>query len=251
MLKVFQEGGIRNFDEYMHGNLKKHSKAFDIGSAFHCLILEPDHFHERFHIVDDTEICIKASGEDWKSKNKKPTATKVYKEWYAEQVQPIVDDPAFTVITKEDMDGLEKMQEAIEKVPEAMNLINACDEKESIYTNVIEGIKTKCKVDGLKFDNFMIDLKTTGGSVVDFFKSANNYKYDQQGAFYMDTVGVKEFIFIVVEKNFPYNVGIFQCGDSFIERGRESYKKGLLGLNHYLSNPEFDVDTFYVRDTLY
>ena len=250
MLKIFQNGGIKNYDAYLNGELRVHSKAFDIGSAFHCLILEPDFFHERFHVVDDTEICIKASGADWKKKNKKPTMTTVYKKWYAELVQPIIDSGEYTVISQDDMDLLEIMQSKLLAVKEIKSLLSACDEFEGIYSNEIDGVKTKCKVDGLKFDDFMIDLKTTGGSVKDFISSSYKYNYDQQAAFYMDTVGVSRFIFIVVEKNYPYNVGVFTCGDSFIERGRISYKNSLADLNYYMTKPNFDVESFYFRDIL-
>ena len=250
MLKVFQSGGIKNYDAYLRGELKTYSKAFDIGSAFHCLILEPEFFHERFFVLEDTDICIKASGENWKENNKKPTMTTVYKKWYKEEIQPIIDEGVFTVISQDDMILLETMQSKLMAIPEIKSLLKACDEFEGIYSNEINGIKTKCKVDGLKYDDFMIDLKTTGSSVKDFLSSSYKYGYDQQAAFYTDTVGVKNFVFIVIEKNYPYNVGIFRCGESFIERGRDSYMKGLEDLNHYMSQPNFDVESFYFRDIL-
>jgi len=250
MLKVFQKSGIKNYDKYLQGELKVTSKAFDIGSAFHCLILEPDHFHERFHIFDDEEKCVEISGKDWKANNKKPRSTKAYKEWYAEEIKPIEDDPYTTILTQAEMDNLIKMEEALVNIEEAVNLINACDEKESIYHNKLEGVAVKSKIDGFKYDDFMIDLKTTSGSVKEFIDSCYKYAYDQQAGFYSDVVEVKDFYFIVVESQYPYNVGVFKCGETFLERGKNKYKSGLQDLKYFLENKDFDVDTFYFRETL-
>ena len=60
---------------YLNGELKTSSKAFDIGSAFHCMVLEPEEFSNRYFVVNDEEICDEIGG-------KKPRMTKKYKEWY-------------------------------------------------------------------------------------------------------------------------------------------------------------------------
>ena len=252
MLKVFQNDGIKNYDAYLQGKLRKESAAFNIGSAFHCLILEgTDVFNERYYVWDDSAKCIEISGEDWKEQNKKPRGTKAYKEWYAEEIAPIEANPDITMISADEFETIMKMEEALFNVPEAINLIKACNAYERIYTNEINGIKTKCKVDGIKYDDFIIDLKTTDSSVKEFIKSCYKYKYDQQAAFYTDTVDVKRLFFVVVEKKFPYNVGVFIAGESFLERGREAYTIGLNDLSYFLGNKEFVVDNFYFRDTLY
>jgi hypothetical protein len=39
----------------------------------------------------------------------------------------------------------------------------------------------------------------------------------------MDGFGAKEFVFIVIETNSPHQVGIFRCGELFLEQGRQEY----------------------------
>ena len=251
MLKIFQQSGIKNYDCYLKSELKIKSKALDIGSAFHCLILEPEYFHERFFILDDTEICDSVSGKGWKAKGKKPRSTKGYKDWYADNIQEIEDNPGITIISNEEMNTLKKMEQALSNIPEVVNLIQSCDETETIYYNELNGVKVKSKVDLHKYGQFVGDLKTTSTSVKEFIKSCYKYKYDQQAGFYSDVVNVPRFIFIVVESIYPHNVGVFECSEDFLQRGRDSYQKGLNDLNDYLKNDKFNVNDFYFRETLH
>ena len=241
MLKKFQKGGIRNYKCYLDGELRTTSKAFDIGSAFHCMVLEPEEFNNRYYVFNDEEICAEIGGA-------RPTTTKKYKEWYNNEVLPSAE--GLTIISWEDMNTLDKMFASYSKISEATNLINALDAKETIYTNELEGVKTKCKVDGIKFDSHIVDLKTTSSNVMEFAKSCYKFDYDQAAAMYCDIVDLKEYYFVVVETMYPYNVGIFKADESFLERGREKYKKGLNDLSYYINKP-INVNSFYVQQTLY
>jgi len=242
MLKQFQKGGIRNYMCYLNGELKKSSKAFDIGSAFHCMVLEPEEFSNRYFIIDDEEICEEIGG-------KKPKMTKKYKEWYQNEIIPSAD--GLTILSREQMNNLDKMFASLSKIDEATSLIKACDLVENIYTNNFNGTNVKCKVDGIKFDNFVMDLKTTSSNVMEFEKSCRMFDYDQAAAFYCDIVDVKDYYFVVVETMYPYNVGVFKADDSFLERGRAKYEQGLKDLNYHLSNPDLDVNKKYISQTLY
>ena len=71
----------------------------------------------------------------------------------------------------------------------------------------------------------LVDIKTTQDSSFYSFKgSAYKYGYDRQSAFYGDGFKAERFIFIVIEKSAPYNIGIYECSAEFIEEGREKYK---------------------------
>lgn len=242
MLKQFQKGGIRNYMCYLNGELKTSSKAFDIGSAFHCMVLEPEEFGNRYFVVDDTEICEQIGG-------KKPKMTKKYKEWYQEEV--IDRAKGLTILSQEEMNNLDKMFYSFNKINEATSLIKSCDLVESIYTNNFNGTKVKCKVDGVKFDNFIVDLKTTSSNVMEFAKSCNKFDYDQAAALYCDILDLQEYYFVVVETMYPYNVGIFKADSSFLERGRAKYEQGLKDLTYHLSNPDLDISRKFISQTLY
>jgi len=242
MLKQFQKGGIRNYMCYLNGELKTSSKAFDIGSAFHCMVLEPEEFGNRYFVVDDAEICEQIGG-------KKPRMTKKYKEWYQEEV--IDRAKGLTILSQEEMYNLDEMFYSFNKINEATSLIKSCDLVESIYTNNFNGTKVKCKVDGVKFDNFIVDLKTTSSNVMEFAKSCNKFDYDQAAALYCDILDLQEYYFVVVETMYPYNVGIFKADSSFLERGRAKYEQGLKDLTYHLSNPDLDISRKFISQTLY
>lgn len=242
MLKQFQKGGIRNYMCYLNGELKTSSKAFDIGSAFHCMVLEPEEFGNRYFVVEDTEICEQIGG-------KKPKMTKKYKEWYQEEV--VDRAKGLTILSQEEMNNLDKMFYSFNKINEATSLIKSCDLVESIYTNNFNGTKVKCKVDGVKFDNFIVDLKTTSSNVMEFAKSCNKFDYDQAAALYCDILDLQEYYFVVVETMYPYNVGIFKADSSFLERGRAKYEQGLKDLTYHLSNPDLDISRKFISQTLY
>src|SRR5687767_9617340 len=64
----------RKFIDYKMG-IKEETDAMLYGSMLHCLVLEPDDFFNRYHTIEDGDICNQIGGA-------KPRATKVYKEWY-------------------------------------------------------------------------------------------------------------------------------------------------------------------------
>ena len=70
------------------------------------------------------------------------------------------------------------------------------------------------------------DIKTTTcGTIEAFAKSAEKYGYDRQAAFYLDSVGAKKFVFVVLCKTKENTIFIITCEKSFIEQGRKKYKK--------------------------
>ena len=67
----------------------------------------------------------------------------------------------------------------------------------------------------------------------EFRRSSLKYGYDRQSAFYGDGFKAERFIFIVIEKSAPYNIGIYECSAEFIEEGREKYKNLLSQYKEY------------------
>ena len=67
-----------------------------------------------------------------------------------------------------------------------------------------------------------------------FSKSAANFKYHWQAAFYLDGLRasgdfgeVEDFVFVVVEKEPPYGVGIYRASDQFVQIGRDQYREAM------------------------
>jgi len=91
------------------------------------------------------------------------------------------------------------------------------------------GLQCKCRCDYV-IDDMVIDLKTTGeagASQEVFTKTIVNFKYHLQAAHYLQGTGAKRFIFVAVEKVFPYSVGIYELSPHFIERGYELQEQTL------------------------
>ncbi len=92
------------------------------------------------------------------------------------------------------------------------------------------GLQCKCRCDYV-IDDMVIDLKTTGegGASPDAFtKTIVNFHYHTYKAhYYLQGTGQKRFIFVAVEKVFPYSVGIYELSPHFIERGYELQEQAL------------------------
>ena len=90
----------------------------------------------------------------------------------------------------------------------------------------VTGLPLKCKLDMVYKNSTIYDIKTTTCRTVEAFeKSAEKYGYDRQAAFYLDSVGAKNFVFVVLSKTKKNGIFIIPCTKEFIEQGRKKYKK--------------------------
>jgi exodeoxyribonuclease VIII len=84
----------------------------------------------------------------------------------------------------------------------------------------------------------VVDLKTTkSASKRGFAKSVAEYRYHVQAAIYTDLLEanglfVPEFIFIAVEKTYPYAVGIYKLDQDALDLGRSLYQRDLALYKH-------------------
>ena len=194
------------------------STALEVGKAFHALVLE-----DRVDFV----------GYEGVRRGK-------------EYLQFCEDNSDKIILSKKDAEMVYSMQNALNKCPEACALMynkEDIQKAEVPMTGEWDGIKIKGKADLLverNFDEyFLVDVKTTGGELSEFARSAQYMGYDQQAAFYCHLFGVEKFYFVVITKSFPYDIGIYECSPQFIVRGtikaNESismYKKLFLNGNY-------------------
>ncbi len=80
-------------------------------------------------------------------------------------------------------------------------------------------------------DDVIVDLKTTTDAR-EFERSVFTYGYDIQAAFYTQVAKVidgksRKFVWIVVEKDAPYGVQIYEPSEEVMERGLSLVKKGI------------------------
>jgi exodeoxyribonuclease VIII len=91
-----------------------------------------------------------------------------------------------------------------------------------------------CYGEGDNSRPYLLDLKTTkDASPSGFTGAAEHYRYHVQAAFYLDgwhaATGrwIDEFIFVAVEKEPPYAIGLYRLPAWKIEEGRNLYRRDL------------------------
>ena len=126
-------------------------------------------------------------------------------------------------------------RDAISRHPVAAGLIRGGAAEGSYFAIDPEtGALIKCRAD-YRFDGGMvIDVKSTeDASQSGFGKSAQNYSYDVQAAWYCDILTAHygtlptHFVFIAVEKTYPHAIGIYYVEPDVLAAGRVEARKRL------------------------
>jgi len=199
----------------------KSKKAFLIGSALHTLVLEPKTFDNNYAIAPKSLDFRTKEGSEWTKKH-------LGKTW----------------IKYEDYKNILGMASAINSNPFFNSL------KENAFTLDVEtpifwkdkitGLSCKAKPDIVINKEIIVDIKTTfNASPADFCSTFFIHDYHRQAAWYMDAIGAKEFYFVCVEKEPPYNIAIFAVSENTLENGRTEYQQILSELKE-----RFDKDIF-------
>ncbi|GAA4434739.1 hypothetical protein GCM10023188_26050 [Pontibacter saemangeumensis] len=197
---------------------QKPSPTLAFGSAYHTLVLEPEQFYKEYYCLIDAGIVAEIGGGN-------PRATKVYKEWRAEQEAQHIGK---TCLTVDDYQKLLDMQAALFSNPSIKQLFSNGVAEVSHYAD-FGGVKVKVRPDWLK-PKAIIDLKTCDdASPEGFSRAAANYGYHLQAALYADvlefiTQQEKLFVFVAQEKEYPYAAAIYKPTDGFMAQGRYEYQ---------------------------
>lgn len=198
------------------------TKSMLIGSAFHCLLLEPNVFDKQY-------IAFKKPEPD---KTMGAKANKEEFEWMQSA------NPDKTILMEDAYNEIVQMTFEVNKVKGARDLLKLKGERarveESIYLEV-DGIKRKIRPDKYLKSGVLIDVKTTKNAHPDSFKrDCLTYHYDLQLAFYADTlqkvtgVEFKDVFIIAVENTYPYACQVYSCSEiGFIDIGRTRYLKAM------------------------
>ncbi|WP_392562529.1 PD-(D/E)XK nuclease-like domain-containing protein [Orbus sturtevantii] len=205
--------------------------SLDMGTAFHCLLLEPDEFNKRFLIPKPINMRTNAGKEE-----------------YAELIKR-AEELNQTLITSEDHAKLMLMRDSAMAHPLAKWIIEAKGKAEaSIYwADSDTDILCRCRPDKfIEQFNWVGDVKTSA-DINRFNAHSYDFRYHVQDAFYSD--GVKSltgekprFIFLVVSTTINcgrYPVKTFEFDDIAKDIGRISYKSNLQTLKQCLNDGEF------------
>lgn len=187
------------------------SKNLLFGNAFHKLMESAEEFHKTYKVCPKFDLRTK-EGKIGKANFEADNIGKLF-------------------VDQDEMDTLLAMKVSILSNMEAIKYIGGTPELSFFWES--EGVFYKSRPD--VFDEFSYvacDYKTSkDASPEAFAKDAINYGYDWQAAMCIDGINAcygsnvcKRFIFIVVEKDPPYGVAIYDIDDSSLAIARESYK---------------------------
>lgn len=168
-----------------------------IGTAFHCLTLEPQNFEARFAILEEGVSLTTKAGKEAKKEARE--ANKI-------------------LLKHDDYENIKGMARAVHNHPGAHSLVNAPGPVETpiYWKDPLLGIKCKAKPDKVTANCMIIDLKSTGDArPEEFTRTAYNLHYHWSAWWYCFgmtiTTGVphRDYVFIVAERAEPWGVKIY------------------------------------------
>ncbi len=181
-------------------------RCFDLGTAFHAAVLEPDAFATNYTLSD----------LDKRTKEYKAFAT---------------DNAGKNILNANDYAIVTGMRDGVMRNATAAKLFAKSPEVEMSYfwNDKITNVECKCRPDALlenKDRLIAIDLKSTrDASARAFQKSVAQYGYHIQAAWYshgIEVVGgraVDLFLFIAVEPEPPFDCGVYYLSEDALDIG--------------------------------
>jgi hypothetical protein len=185
-----------------------------VGQATHVAILEPDLFTSEY--VESPAFNMR---------------TKDGKLMFANFVE---ENPGKQILHPEDYKMCLDLRDAVYKHPVAPGLLSGGETEQSFFVNDKEtGELIKCRFDFLKHGGGLAaDLKTAkNASPSGFARDAANFRYDIAPAWYFDVLRQlygevpKHWVWLVIEKEPPFAIGIYYARPADIERAYECARR--------------------------
>ena len=172
------------------------TSAMKLGSLTHCCVLEPDQVSARYGITSDR-----------RSNAGKALAAEM-------------EASGIEAVTAQEMEQALSMAAAVRSHPTAgLLLANGQAEQSFWWDDIATGLRCKCRPDW--FDGeLIVDLKTcVDASPAGFGKAVANFSYQIQAAHYLAGTLAKRFIFVAVEKVYPFAVGVYELDQEALVHG--------------------------------
>lgn len=205
--------------------------AFDIGTLVHAAVLEPERFDAEF-------VALPA---DIKTRR-----GKAYDAFVAENAGK-------TVVKGEHRDLAVEISAALAACPPAARVLDLCARREVSLLWDEPAAAMKARVDFMSKNGTVLgELKTAQDSSPEAFsKTADAFGYDIQAATYLRAaraLGMDPamFVFIVVEKAFPFTTGVylFDADCDFVRAGENALLSRLAAYGEYQANPAKALEPF-------
>ena len=205
------------------------TQAMEFGRAFHLAILEPQVFSEQVVVYTGKTKRGKAWDEFCQENEGK------------------------TIVTEIEFECIKGMENVLFSNKDIARKLHGNKEVPMVWQDTLSSVLCKGKVDIITGGQ-IVDIKTTQDASFEAFRrSAYKYGYNRQAAFYLDGFEAKDFVFIVIEKKAPYNVGVYHCSNDFIDSGREEYSRLLMDYRKYFSDADlnnYEITNYYHKGIL-
>ena len=242
-------------------NPKPPTPAMLLGSAFHCLVLEPDTFADQYTCIppDAPRRPTTAQRNAKKPSGETLEAIAFWEKFEAENSDKIIintkakDDTVWGV---SDWDTIHRMRDAVIAHPIASVLIEGAVEQSMWWVDKETHKLCKGRLDVYnEAHNLLVDVKTTvDASYSGFQRSVHAYRYHVQAAFYTDGAIACDmdvnngFAFVCVEKEPPYGVACYFLEKDWIRMGREIYCRDLVRYKECHESGEWPGYPIHIRD---
>lgn len=183
--------------------------TLEFGRAVHSFVLEGrEVFDSRFAIAPAVDRRTKEGKETWNDF--------------------VENSNGRAVIKEDDFVKIYGINKAVRAHPFASELLaDGIAEATAIWKDKATGMTCKCRPDWVpEGHNVLVDLKTTkGAGEYEFGKAVSTYRYFQQSSFYKKGYSIASgtridtFVFIAVEKEFPFRTEVYAMDPDYIEWG--------------------------------
>ena len=237
-LKEFSKS-LQHYLDYKN-RIKESTDAMRFGTALHTAVLEPEKFDDEICVIDEIP-AIKQIKKGW------PKAASMKKMWLS--VTLLLEEPK-TVITKEQLEIIKSMHEAIFKHPVASQLIAKGKEKEIWLKGKLPCNHGDIDIHG-KADvvhdgkaKICIDLKTIADATIDKIEySIKEYMYHWQAYFYREMLLQErgedfQMLFIFVDKTDKHNIQVIDLDEYWYTVAEEQIQPLLNDFYKYLAEGE-------------
>jgi exodeoxyribonuclease VIII len=178
--------------------------AMKLGSLTHCAVLEPNELAKRYGIAPD----------------RRTNAGKA--------VAAEMEAAGIEAVTASEMEQAMAMAASVRSHQAAAALLRDGKAEQSFWWDDIQtGLRCKCRPDWYN-GTTIVDLKTTtDASPKGFAKSVAQWRYAIQQNHYLAGTYAERFVFIAVEKSYPYAVGVYELDEAAALHGETERRNNL------------------------
>jgi len=176
--------------------------AMKLGSLTHCAVLEPDELSSRYGIAPDRRTNAGKS------------------------VAAEMEAAGIEAVTAPEMEQAMAMAASVRSHQAAAALLRDGKAEQSFWWDDSTGLRCKCRPDWYN-GTTIVDLKTTTDASKGFAKSVAQWRYHVQQNHYLAGTFAERFVFIAVEKTYPYAVGVYELDETAALHGEAERRNNL------------------------